>query len=146
MASITQETLPEFLAIEEVVNLTCESAVVGGQLVVTGASSASSVRNPPNDATAEFAGIALQSGAVGDVIQVCRRGAIKTTINMTVDLTTAGTALYGDTSGTASNNPVDISNVSTNNLLVGRCGQVFATGAQGTNIVEVRFAYDGLPR
>ena len=91
-----------------------------------------------------FAGIALQSGDIGDRIQVAVRGTLHTKTAFTVAVSDVSDAVHADTSGTPSNNPEDIVKVSTNNMPIGQVARVRAVGAAGTGEVDVSFKADGL--
>jgi len=147
MATLTADAVPyrrETVDGEVIARLKVADAgaVVRGQVLQFDDAQPNEVRNVVLNATAGFAGIALEGGAVGEVIDVLQRGRIVTTVNDTVAIGDEGISYYADTANT-NNNPADIVPSSVNNLPVGTCGRVITTGAQNTNLVAVDIEADG---
>lgn len=116
--------------------------LVSGQLVQRG-TNATEIRDLQNDATSGFGGLLHGSGAAGDAVDVKRVCRLITSIASTVAAGDEGTAVYADTSGTASNNPADITKTSTNNLPVGKIAYVKLAGSAGANTVVLELRADG---
>jgi hypothetical protein len=119
----------------------CEATVYAGSLVKKGASAKGITAFSTSD-TSGFAGICLKGGITGEVVEVLRKGRIRTTVNITLAQSDADLTIYAKCSSTKSDNPADMTTTSTNNCKVGKISLVHTTGAQDTGLADVYLEAD----
>lgn len=121
--------------------LILEATIYAGALVAKGAAARGIARGTVS-ATSGFLGILKQGGVTGDVVEVVTAGTFRTSVNFTVAASDVGTTVYAVNTTTVSDNPADITNSATTNMPIGKIAVVHATGALGTNDVEIAFEAD----
>lgn len=89
-------------------------------------------------ATQGFAGVLVQGGAAGTVVDVRRVCWLVTAINVLVAIDDEGAAVYAVT-----NNPADVNKSSTANMPIGKIARVITAGSAGSNSVVLFLEADG---
>jgi hypothetical protein len=134
-AQITREPHPSDI----IEKMTLEGTKYAGSLVFTGTAVKTVAAAASADQTDHFAGLLLEGGVAGEVVDVLRRGRVRVALNETIAQTDDGAAVYATNATTPSDNPGDITLTSSNNAKIGKIAMVHTASTALLNETEIYF-------